>query len=103
MVTDEERDYMYRRYAGDPRMRINVGIRRRLSTLLQDDRRKIELLNALLLSLPGTPIDLLRRRDRDGRQRLPRRPRLGAHADAVERRPQRRLLRRAIRSGCSCR
>ena len=55
MVTDEERDYMYRRYAGDPRMRINVGIRRRLTTLLQDDRRKIELLNALLLSMPGTP------------------------------------------------
>ncbi|MCU1387929.1 MAG: alpha amylase, catalytic subdomain [Ilumatobacteraceae bacterium] len=55
MVTDEERDYMYRRYAGDPRMRVNVGIRRRLSTLLQDDRRKVELLNALLLSLPGTP------------------------------------------------
>ncbi len=55
MVTDEERDYMWRRYAGDPRMRVNVGIRRRLSTLLQDDRRKVELLNALLLSLPGTP------------------------------------------------
>ena len=55
MVTDEERDYMYRRYAGDPRMRVNVGIRRRLTTLLQDDRRKVELLNALLLSLPGTP------------------------------------------------
>ncbi len=56
MVTDEERDYMYRRYAGDQRMRINVGIRRRLSTLLADDRRKIELLNALLFSMPGTPI-----------------------------------------------
>src|SRR4051794_3043300 len=55
MVTDEERDYMYRRYARDPQMRINVGIRRRLATLLQDDRRKVELLNALLLSLPGTP------------------------------------------------
>ena len=56
MVTDEERDYMYRRYAGDQRMRINVGIRRRLSTLLSHDRRKIELLNALLFALPGTPI-----------------------------------------------
>jgi maltose alpha-D-glucosyltransferase/alpha-amylase len=56
MVTDEERDYMYRRYAGDQRMRINLGIRRRLSTLLQHDRRKIELLNALLFSLPGTPV-----------------------------------------------
>jgi maltose alpha-D-glucosyltransferase/alpha-amylase len=56
MVTDEERDYMYRRYAGDQRMRINLGIRRRLSTLLQHDRRKIELLNGLLFSLPGTPV-----------------------------------------------
>jgi len=56
MVTDEERDYMYRRFAGDPRMRVNLGIRRRLAPLLQDDRRRIELLNALLLSLPGTPV-----------------------------------------------
>ena len=56
MVTDEERDYMYRRFAGDPRMRINLGIRRRLAPLLQDDRRKIELMNGLLFSLPGTPI-----------------------------------------------
>ncbi len=56
MVTDEERDYMYRAYASDPQTRINVGIRRRLSPLLQKDRRKIELLNALLFSLPGTPI-----------------------------------------------
>ena len=56
MVTDEERDYMYRRFAGDPRMRVNLGIRRRLGPLLQDDRRTMELLNALLFSLPGTPI-----------------------------------------------
>ena len=56
MVTDEERDYMYRSYAHDPRMRINLGIRRRLAPLLQNDRRKIELLNALLFSLPGTPV-----------------------------------------------
>ena len=56
MVTDEERDYMYRRFAGDPRMRVNLGIRRRLAPLLQDDRRKIELMNGLLFSLPGTPI-----------------------------------------------
>ncbi len=56
MVTDEERDYMYRAYASDPQTRVNVGIRRRLSPLLQKDRRKIELLNALLFSLPGTPI-----------------------------------------------
>ncbi len=56
MVTDEERDYMYRVYARDARTRINLGIRRRLATLLDNDRRKIELLNILLLSLPGTPV-----------------------------------------------
>lgn len=56
MVTDEERDYMYRAYADDPRARVNLGIRRRLSPLLRDNRRKMELMNALLLSLPGTPI-----------------------------------------------
>jgi len=56
MVTDEERDYMYRVYAADPRARINLGIRRRLAPLLGNDRRKIELLNGLLMSLPGTPI-----------------------------------------------
>src|SRR4029077_18697641 len=56
MVTDEERDYMYRVYGRDRRMQINLGIRRRLSPLLENDRRKIELMNALLFSLPGTPI-----------------------------------------------
>jgi maltose alpha-D-glucosyltransferase / alpha-amylase len=56
MVTDEERDYMVRAYANDPQMRINAGIRRRLAPLLDNDRRKIELLNALLFSLPGTPV-----------------------------------------------
>ncbi|MGA2601265.1 MAG: maltose alpha-D-glucosyltransferase [Bryobacteraceae bacterium] len=56
MVTDEERDYMYRVYAEDRQMRINLGIRRRLAPLLGNDRRKIELLNALLFSLPGTPV-----------------------------------------------
>ena len=56
MVTDEERDYMYREYAGDKRMRINVGIRRRLAPLLDNGRRQIELMNALLLTMPGTPI-----------------------------------------------
>jgi maltose alpha-D-glucosyltransferase/alpha-amylase len=56
MVTDEERDYMYRVYATDPRARINLGIRRRLAPLLNNSRRKIELINILLLSLPGTPI-----------------------------------------------
>ncbi|MFW5992763.1 MAG: putative maltokinase, partial [Desulfohalobiaceae bacterium] len=56
MVTDEERDYMYRVYARDPRARINLGIRRRLAPLVNNNRRKIELLNFLLFSLPGTPI-----------------------------------------------
>jgi maltose alpha-D-glucosyltransferase / alpha-amylase len=56
MVTDEERDYMYRVYAEDSTARINLGIRRRLAPLLGNSRRKIELLNSLLMSLPGTPI-----------------------------------------------
>jgi maltose alpha-D-glucosyltransferase/alpha-amylase len=56
MVTDEERDYMYRVYASDPTARINLGIRRRLAPLLNNDRKKIELMNALLFSLPGTPV-----------------------------------------------
>jgi len=56
MVTDEERDYMYRAYAHDSQMRINLGIRRRLAPLLNNDRKKIELMNALLFSLPGTPV-----------------------------------------------
>jgi maltose alpha-D-glucosyltransferase / alpha-amylase len=56
MVTDEERDYMYRVYAQDRNMRINLGIRRRLAPLLENDRRRIELMNALLFSLPGTPV-----------------------------------------------
>ena len=56
MVTDEERDYMYRVYASDPLARINLGIRRRLAPLMGNNRRKIELMNILLFTLPGTPI-----------------------------------------------
>ena len=56
MVTDDERDYMYFAYSADPRMRINVGIRRRLAPLVDNNRRRIELLNSLLFSFPGTPI-----------------------------------------------
>ncbi|HWF85078.1 MAG TPA: maltose alpha-D-glucosyltransferase, partial [Vicinamibacterales bacterium] len=56
MVTDEERDYMYQAYAADPKMRLNVGIRRRLAPLLENSRRRSELMNALLFSFPGTPI-----------------------------------------------
>ena len=56
MVTDVERDYMYDEYARDRTMRLNLGIRRRLAPLMDNDRRRIELLNGLLMSLPGTPI-----------------------------------------------
>jgi maltose alpha-D-glucosyltransferase/alpha-amylase len=56
MVTDVERDYMYEEYARDPVARLNLGIRRRLAPLLEGDRRRIELMNGLLMSLPGSPI-----------------------------------------------
>jgi len=56
MVTDEDRDYMYQVYANDPRARINFGIRRRLAPLVGQNRRRMELLNSLLFSLPGTPV-----------------------------------------------
>src|SRR3954465_15385915 len=56
MVSDEERDYMYAEYAKDPRMKANIGIRRRLAPLLENDRNQLELFTALLLSLPGSPI-----------------------------------------------
>jgi maltose alpha-D-glucosyltransferase/alpha-amylase len=76
MVTDRERDYLWNHYAADRRARINLGIRRRLAPLMENDRRKIELLNALLISMPGTPVlyygdeigmgDNVFLRDRDG-------------------------------------
>ncbi len=56
MVTDAERDYLWSTYAADPRARINLGIRRRLAPLMENDRRKIELMNSILMSMPGTPI-----------------------------------------------
>src|SRR5207237_1184537 len=56
MVTDEERDYMYRVYATDPQARLNLGIRRRLAPLLGNDRKVIEMMNGLLFSMPGTPV-----------------------------------------------
>ncbi len=56
MVTDSERDYMYQTYAMDPRMRVNIGIRRRLAPLMDNDATKIQLMNSLLLSMPGSPI-----------------------------------------------
>ncbi len=76
MVTPAERDFLWREYAPDPRMRLNLGIRRRLAPLLDNDRRKIELAYSLLLTLPGSPIlyygdeigmgDDLALKDRDG-------------------------------------
>ncbi|MCF8532783.1 MAG: maltose alpha-D-glucosyltransferase [Reyranella sp.] len=76
MVTDSERDYLWQTYATDRRARLNLGIRRRLAPLLERDRRRIELLNCLLLSMPGTPViyygdelgmgDNIRLGDRDG-------------------------------------
>src|SRR5438270_6739511 len=56
MVTDSERDYLWQTYAADRRARLNLGIRRRLAPLLERDRRRIELLNCMLLSMPGTPV-----------------------------------------------
>ena len=56
MVTEEERQFMWEQYAPEPRMRLNLGIRRRLAPLLDNDRRRIELLNAMLFTLPGSPI-----------------------------------------------
>ncbi|MHB1414238.1 MAG: maltose alpha-D-glucosyltransferase [Chloroflexota bacterium] len=56
MVTDAERDYMYLEYARDPRMRLNIGIRRRLASLMENGRRQIELMHSILLSMPGSPI-----------------------------------------------
>jgi len=56
MVTEDERDYMYAEYAKDPRMKANIGIRRRLAPLLDNDRNQLELFTALLLSLPGSPV-----------------------------------------------
>ena len=56
MCTDEERDYMYEKYANEPRMKCNVGIRRRMAPLLNNNYREIELLNAILFCLPGSPV-----------------------------------------------
>ncbi len=94
MVTSKERDYMYQMYAADPRARINLGIRRRLAPLLENDRGRIKLMNSLLLSMPGSPIlyygdeigmgDNIYLGDRDG-VRTPMQWRPG---------PQRRLLAR---------
>ena len=102
MVTDDERDYMYSEYARDPRMRVNIGIRRRLAPLMDNSRRRSSCCTACC-SAARHADPLLRRRDRHGRQHLPGRPQRRAHAHAVERRPQRRLLARRSRRRCTCR
>src|SRR6202030_3186307 len=56
MVTDRERDYLWKHYAADKRMRLNLGIRRRLAPLMENDRRRMELLNGLMFAMPGTPV-----------------------------------------------
>ena len=101
MVTDEERDYMYRVYASDPVMRLNLGIRRRLAPLIGNDRRRMELLYGLLLSMPGTPVlyygdeigmgDNLALGDRDG-VRTPMQWNRGRNAGLLHA-PNRRRLR----------
>ena len=72
MVSEEERDYLFAEYAKDPRMKRHMGIGRRLAPLLDRDRRLSELLYYLLFTLPGQPGPLLRGRDPDGGQPLPR-------------------------------
>ena len=99
MVTDSERDLLWQTYASDRRARLNLGIRRRLAPLMERDRRRIELINSLLLSMPGTPV-IYYGDGRDGRQHPPRRPRRRAHADAVVVGPQRRLRAPTPNSSC---
>ncbi len=97
MVTDEERDYMYAEYAKDPRMKINVGHPPPPGAAARQRPRRDGAAARDPLLPAGQPGPLLRGRDRDGRQRLPRRPRRRPHADAVDGRSQRRLLPRRLR------
>ncbi len=92
MVSDEDRDYMWSEYATDPRMKANIGIRRRLAPLLDNDRNQQRAVHRAAAVAAGLARPLLRRRDRDGRQHLARRPRRGPHPDAVVAGPQRRFL-----------
>ena len=103
MCTDPERDYMYYAYAQDPRMKLNIGIRRRLAPLLENDRARIQLLNSLLFTLPGHADHLLRRRDRHGRQRPPRRPATACGRRCSGRRTGMPASRAPIRSSSTAR
>ncbi len=94
MVTDEERDYMYSEYAKDPRMKANVGIRRRLGAAAGERPQPDAVVHRDAAVTAGFAGAVLRRRDRHGRHHLARRPRRCAHPDAVDAGPQRRLLHR---------
>src|SRR3954452_19256634 len=83
MITDAERDFMWRFYATHRRLRINLGIRRRLATLLDGDRTRIQLLNSLLFSMPGTPVIYYGDEIGMGDNPISGRPGWGAHAHAV--------------------
>ena len=92
MVTEEEKDYLFKAYATDPNDKHNLGIRRRLFPLLNNDRRKVELLHTILLSLPGSPVLYYGDEIGDGRQHLFGRQVWCAHTDAVEHEPERRFF-----------
>ncbi len=100
MVTDMERDYMYDEYAHDKAMRLNLGIRRRLAPLLDNDRERIELMNGHADVAARHADHLLRRRNWHGRQREPGRPQRRAHSHAVERRLERAGFRLPIPRPC---
>ena len=91
MVTEQDRAYMWSEYAHDPRMRLNLGIRRRLAPLLDNSRPKLDLVLCVLAVAAGLSIPVLRRRNRDGRQCFPRGPGWCPNAHAMDGRPQRRL------------
>ena len=95
MVTDEERDYMYAEYARDPRMKLNLGHPAAAGPAGRQRPARDRAAERAAALPAGHARPLLRRRDRHGRQHLSRRPQRRAHPDAVERRPQRRLLSRA--------
>ena len=103
MVSDEERDYMYAEYAKDPRMKANIGIRRRLAPLLENDRNQLELFTALLLSLPGSPVLYYGDEIGMGDNIWAGRPRRRAQPDAVDARTATPGSPPATRAGSTCR